>query len=346
MVELEILARSKVLIHSPTNTPNMKKEHTRSSFVLNIREQRILGDKAKDDICISNIYKVIDTKVGFSNNSDNVNNVNNVIHRSSISLSSSSSTLSSLSWYKPIKLLDENKKKLLVFCLFNNKEVYNYGTLLNYELAKKVYPEWMIRIYFNSTANNKLIKHLETLDLELVEIDLPYNPMFYRLFPIFDPDVECFISRDLDSIIGFREAAMVKEWYQGSWKLHLIHEVLPGHRHPIMGGMFGFKICDSDGRPSGEDLQGKIYKYYQDNNRKGFRYLDDQHFFNKYFGKYLNVRDCLDHNKTRNKSPWSRPFNGKHQALSSIYKGVNEGFVGHRVKTKELYLKHFKDPLV
>ena len=65
--------------------------------------------------------------------------------------------------------------------------------------------------------------------------------MFYRFFHFLDNNVEYFISRDLDSIISFREEHPVNEWCLSSKSLDLIRDVYPGHRHTIMGGMLGFK---------------------------------------------------------------------------------------------------------
>lgn len=200
-----------------------------------------------------------------------------------------------------------------------------------------------MRIYYNKTANQKLIDYLSGLDLELIQIDLPYGPMFYRIFPAMDHDVYCFISRDLDSIVSFREAEMVKIWLEGEWHLHLIHEVHPGHRHVIMGGMFGLKTYGK----TDDQLVSKIRDFNVKRNKKQFRYLDDQRFFQEYLGRHLNKKNCIDHNKIISKTGWSysQLFNIKCRSLSSLYSGMNERFVGHRVDTKQLYQKHFGDPL-
>lgn len=62
-----------------------------------------------------------------------------------------------------------------------------------------------------------------------------------------DSRVQRFISRDLDSVISYRDEMMVEEWVTSGKRLHLVHEVYPGHRHFLMAGMFGFK-CDHSAR--------------------------------------------------------------------------------------------------
>jgi len=146
-----------------------------------------------------------------------------------------------------LKEKEGNLKKIISFTLYGDKELYNYGVLLNYELKKYIYKDWIIRLYINETINEQLLKYLKTLDIELFLVkNSKVPPMFFRFFPFSDPTVKYFISRDLDSIISFREEAMVDEWIKSNKRLHLIHEVYPGHRHIVMGGMFGFKNIHND----------------------------------------------------------------------------------------------------
>ena len=56
LIELFICENSKVFIISPTNTPNVVKTHTRSSFSLHTQNLRELSQNYKKDICISDIY--------------------------------------------------------------------------------------------------------------------------------------------------------------------------------------------------------------------------------------------------------------------------------------------------
>lgn len=59
LTELYICEKCKILIISPTNTPNIVKTHTRSSFTLHTKNIRELKNVSKDDVCISSIYKKI-----------------------------------------------------------------------------------------------------------------------------------------------------------------------------------------------------------------------------------------------------------------------------------------------
>ena len=203
LIETEICYRAKILINSPTNTPYEVKQHTRSSFTMHIRDLRETNNLHSLDKCITEL-----------------------INTNSIEI---------------IKEKLIYNKKIISFSLYDNKDIYNYGILLNYELNKIIYKDWTIRLYIDNTINTSLLEYLKTLDIEIFKINSNIHPMFYRFFPLLDNNVEYFISRDLDSVISFREEKMVEEWIDSSKNLHLIHEVYPGHRHIIMGGMFGFK---------------------------------------------------------------------------------------------------------
>jgi len=404
LIETEILKHSKILIHSPTNTPHEKKEHTRSSFVLNIRDQRYIEQIDTYDCCITDIYNntVKLTQINFNKNTE---------------------------------------KKVLSYCLYNDKDIYNYGLLLNYELKKHIYKDWIMRVYVDNTVNNNLLNYIITNlnDIEVIVVESIISPMYYRFFPQNDKYVKYFITRDLDSIIGFKEEVMVDDWIQSNKKLHLIHEVYPGHRHIIMAGMFGYRNdfykiesniieknnifdynpfggeCKVDFNNTGDliisrigcsskrltilkdtikgfnenklikakwmggkmidckleknnnilvqplgpkynfyfekkfvyssnekidniSIINNIYNYYKKLNRTNYIYLDEQNWLSEYFNSLLTKDNCLDHNNMTNLMwDYSIKFNNKYKKLDTLYKGLNEGFIGHRVDTKKIY---------
>ena len=204
IIELNICEQSSVLIYSPTNTPYMNKIHTRSSFVLHTMDLRRINNINISDTCIDKIYNKIDIE--------------------------------------NIKIINKSNKKIISTSLYGNKDIYNYGLLLNDALNKLILPDWILRVYIDNTTNMNFISKVKNNNnIEIIKINTLVGTMYHRFFPISDPNVEIFISRDLDSIISFYEKAMVSEWLNTDKQLHLIHEILPGHRHIIMGGMFGFK---------------------------------------------------------------------------------------------------------
>lgn len=59
IVELNICEEAQILIYSPTNTPHMKKKHTRSSFILHTMDLRRINNLDNKDTCIDKIYNKI-----------------------------------------------------------------------------------------------------------------------------------------------------------------------------------------------------------------------------------------------------------------------------------------------
>ena len=71
-------------------------------------------------------------------------------------------------------------------------------------------------------------------------------------------------------------------------------------------------------------------------------YCDDQNFIAEYLSNYLVNSKCLDHNQMKQGTwDYSIKFNKEVPKLNTIYKNINECYVGHRVDTKKLYEEYF-----
>ena len=62
--------------------------------------------------------------------------------------------------------------------------------------------------------------------------------MFWRFFPLDDPTVDVWLSRDADSRLSAREAGFVNQWLESEKSFHIIRDHRC-HMHFIMGGIFG-----------------------------------------------------------------------------------------------------------
>jgi len=142
-------------------------------------------------------------------------------------------------------------KKIISFSLWGRSKIYNYGALENALLAPQIYPGWICRFYYNSSADPQIIQALSKLpQVELVNQDTPrrnlkhYLNTLWRFQPMFDPTVEIMISRDTDSRLNWREKAAVDQWLASSLDFHIMRDH-PRHGARIMAGMFGCRhqIC-------------------------------------------------------------------------------------------------------
>ena len=143
------------------------------------------------------------------------------------------------------KINMENEKiKVLSFCLYGDKAMYITGMKENILLAKKHFEGWKVYIYYNSTVPEKYINEYKELGANCILCEnigmnkLNWEGMFWRWLPLDDERVEMWLSRDADSRLSIREANLVKEWIESGKTLHSIRDHRC-HMHCIMGGMFG-----------------------------------------------------------------------------------------------------------
>lgn len=140
-------------------------------------------------------------------------------------------------------------KKIISYSLYringdmDIKRGFYKGIFVNYDLAKTVYPGWTVRVYIPDNEPTEFIEKLaqmKDIELFLVSTDLCLRAL--RYLPNDDPLVSIWISRDLDSIVTFREKAAVDDWIMNypDKELHIMcdHDE---HRWTIPGGMFGKK---------------------------------------------------------------------------------------------------------
>jgi hypothetical protein len=131
--------------------------------------------------------------------------------------------------------------KVISFSLWGNDQRFIDGAVANAKLAQQHYPGWACWIY---CATDVSLINREVLEANgfLVTTRSPifglHDGLFWRFEPASDPEVEMFVSRDLDSRINPREAAAVHEWIASGKRLHTMRDHYE-HIVPILGGMWG-----------------------------------------------------------------------------------------------------------
>lgn len=133
-------------------------------------------------------------------------------------------------------------KRVISFSIYGNNPKYTIGLLKNIELAKEIYPDWIVYVYYNSSVPYGMIE--EYMKYDNVEVKDMTNSELPGMFWRFTPsDVERFISRDADSRLSMREKLAVDEWIKSDKILHILRDH-PHHEHDVNGGMFGIKITE------------------------------------------------------------------------------------------------------
>ena len=148
-------------------------------------------------------------------------------------------------------------QKVIAYTLYGN--VHNasvakryYSLLRNISLtADRDYPGWVVRIYHNirdqggpeKEAHNQLCDvycRFQNVDLCSVPLMIErigndttpidpalirgLNPKMYRYMVMLDPNVDVFISRDVDSFIWPREVDAVTEWLRSNYTFHVMRD--------------------------------------------------------------------------------------------------------------------------
>jgi len=179
-------------------------------------------------------------------------------------------------------------KRVIAFSLFPNStgqfpDFLLYGLRQNVIAAKKVYPEWLFRLYIIN-ANEAILKEFSSEPLiEIVKcIDAPTNAkkMLWRFLIYDDPKVAISMSRDLDGRLSYREMFAVHEWMSSGLGFHAIRDH-PYHVIPIMGGVFGMRRGVFKGEKM-ENLVTEALRQYPGTATIPGCCADDQNFLSMY----------------------------------------------------------------
>ena len=130
--------------------------------------------------------------------------------------------------------------RLITFSLFGDNPLYCVGAVENAKIARVIYPEWTARFYVAQDVPEHYIEEIEGYGAEVVRCEKKnsYDGLNWRFRPLYDSSVECWISRDADSRLSWRERNAVDEWLDSDKAAHLIRDC-HNHGYTIMAGMFG-----------------------------------------------------------------------------------------------------------
>ncbi len=173
-------------------------------------------------------------------------------------------------WCSPESAVRGMHQKVITYTLYGN--VHNasvakryYSLLRNISLtAEKDYHDWVVRIYHNirdrggpeREAHDQLCDiycRFHNVDLCSVPLLIErignsttpidpalvagLNPKMFRFLVMLDPNVDVFISRDVDSIIWPREVDAVAEWLKSNYTFHVMRDH-KFHGSIILAGKF------------------------------------------------------------------------------------------------------------
>ncbi len=195
-------------------------------------------------------------------------------------------------------------RKVISFCVWGDKPIYNYGL---YEFALKmpfIFPEWKMVIYYTKTALQNVINELKKINyVEIILVDVPdhnRNSML-RFLAGFDKKNDIVIFRDTDSLPLQRDAIAVEDWLNSGKDVHIIRDNKK-HGDPILAGLWGVRNHFL--------IKNKVKNDYDEyfgilDNRK---WGTDQIFLSKYIYPLLNESNSKIHDEYGKKEGWATKF--------------------------------------
>jgi len=181
---------------------------------------------------------------------------------------------------KKVFLTQGNNKNLISFCLYGNGTRYINNIENCITSYRKIFNDWIIRVYVSADTKNEVIEYLsanncEVIIMKMAGIDSRY--MYWRFLPLDDPNVNRVIIRDIDSLASERELHMVTDWIASKKKLHIIRDH-PLHQVLILGGMWGMKVENNK-----YGIRKKMLQFKKIN-----RYGNDQLFLETLYHQHKN----------------------------------------------------------
>lgn len=142
---------------------------------------------------------------------------------------------------RPVFHPDQPQQNIIAYSLFGALPRYCETSLINIDLAKEIYPEWTCRFYVDETVPEHIRTRLQQKGAQVVLVDeqqKQYSGLFWRFLVMDDPNVNCFLIRDADSLVSYRERAAVDEWLASDRWFHCMHDFY-SHTELLLAGMWG-----------------------------------------------------------------------------------------------------------
>lgn len=218
---------------------------------------------------------------------------------------------------------DQPSENIIAYSLFGALPRYCETSIINVDLAKEIYPEWTCRFYVDDSVPQEIQNRLSKKGAQVVKVSAEqaqFSGLFWRFLVMDDPNVNCFLIRDADSLVSYRERAAVDAWLQSRKWFHSMRDFY-SHTELILAGMWGgFNGVFSD-------IQKHIKDYIQTGRYLTERVMD-QHYLRYCIWPTLS-QGLMTHD-SQGFDDVGSPFPPYHQHtdfedLSEFHVGMNEG---------------------
>lgn len=215
-------------------------------------------------------------------------------------------------------------KKIISFSIWGDIRLYCIGAIKNALLAKKYFPDWICRYYYDISVPKIIIDYLSNLsNVEFFFVDIPSGAkiykdngqfgMFWRFYPFNDDDVEVWMSRDIDSRISEYEAIQINDFLQSNKVLHTFSD----SNEPICrGGTVTFRnYINSHDTRIVDGIKLDINTLTCDQDKINCKFYDDEKFLNNvlfpYYKQSFIRTNRVKHNNERYFNTFTGSFTGQ-----------------------------------
>lgn len=132
-------------------------------------------------------------------------------------------------------------KKIICYTIFGTEEFYKNGLISNLDIIKNLFPDFIVRIYADSSMPIDFLRNLDGTNIELIlkKLEYPYNGLLWRFLPLSEPN-QIVIVRDCDQRLTERDRWVYDDFISSSRNYFVVRD-LPGCKSPLMAGGWGFK---------------------------------------------------------------------------------------------------------
>ncbi|WP_066802158.1 tetratricopeptide repeat protein [Moraxella oblonga] len=186
----------------------------------------------------------------------------------------------------------DKTKNIISYSLFGDNPRYCEVAVINATIAPLIYPEWTCRFYVDDSVPDHVIRRLTKHNAQIIKVDkkeLGFSGLFWRFLVLSDPDVHCFIIRDADSLLSYKERFAVDEWLNSGKFFHIMRDALV-HNELILAGMWGGYVGAFD------DIKEDMQVYF--NSLSVLNKTIDQQFLRNHIWVTVN-QSVLVHDKYR-----------------------------------------------
>jgi len=211
-------------------------------------------------------------------------------------------------------------RKIISFCVWGKNPIYNYGLYENALLLPKIFPGWILQVYYTKTADLDVIEEMTKMkNVETILIDVPdhFKNTLLRFMAGFDPKNDVVIFRDADSRLLKRDFVAVNDWINNSDKsVHIIRDhPANGSRSRISAGLWGVRnkfLCKPE-------ITNHFDEYFKNPDFKGWS-VDEQYLHNHIYP--LVLQDSRIHADFNRFETWATKFPANAPSR-------NGGFIGY-----------------